>query len=490
MRVGRTALLLVPLALLSRGVAFLVPVAVARWFGVGSATDAWFWALSFPTFLLVLASTAVGTASLPEIARAQAEDPARLDRLVGELLAWAGGGALVFGLGVAAAGPLLLPALTAFDAETAALARGFLWALVPFMALTCASAVLRVTCEVLGRFRAVATTPLLRAAVVIGVMGALRERLGPYALPAGLAAGELAQLALWTLITRRAGLRVRPRLSLDAGVRRVGRDLAPILGGEVLVALNLVIDKGFAASLPLGSVATLEYADRARVIPQTLLESSLLMVAFATWSRLRAEGRIEEARASMGAALRWTLAVASPVLAGMFIGRVVLVRLMFERGAFRPEDTLATASVLAFFIPGILPNLLGILAVRAHVVERNLRLVFGLGAVSVALNTTGNALLMGPLGLEGLALATTITSVVIPGLYLRALRGQIGSGPWAAPVGLALAAAALAAGVELGPGPPTDLWSPVLWISALLCFALLALGLALSGPRPRAPAPG
>ena len=34
MKVGRTALLLVPLAILSRGVAFLVPVVVARWFGV------------------------------------------------------------------------------------------------------------------------------------------------------------------------------------------------------------------------------------------------------------------------------------------------------------------------------------------------------------------------------------------------------------------------------------------------------------------------
>ncbi len=484
MKVGRTALLLVPLALLSRGVAFLVPVAVARWFGVGSATDAWFWALSFPTFLLVLASTAVGTASLPAIAAAHAEDKGRLEPLLGGLLVRAGLGALAVGLGIAALGPVLLPILTNFDFQTQSLARDFLWALVPFMGLTCMSAVLRVTCEVLGRFQAVALTPLLRAGVVIALMGALRGTISAYALPVGLAAGELAQLLLWAAIARRSGIRLRPTLGLDPAVRQVGRDLALILGGEVLVALNLVIDKGFAAALPLGSVATLEYADRARVIPQTLLESSLLMVAFATWSNLRAAGRHEEARASMGAALRWTLALAAPVLAGMYIGRVVLVRLMFERGAFLPADTQATAAVLAWFIPGILPNLLGILAVRAHVVERNLRLVFSLGAVSVALNSTGNMLLMGPMGLPGLALATTLTNLVVPAIYLWHLRGKIGGeGGFAAPVALALLAAGVAAAVELGPGAPQTLWSPVLAVSAVLCLALLGLGLRIAGFR-------
>lgn len=487
MKVGRTAALLVPLALLSRGVAFLVPMAVARWFGVGPATDAWFWALSFPTFVLVLASAAVGTASLPAIASASAQDQARLERLVGGLLLWAGGGALVLGALIAAVVPLLLPWVTAFDPPTQGLARGFLVALLPFMTLTCASAVLRVTCEVRGRFQAVSLTPLLRAGVVIGTMGMLRGPLGPYALPAGLAVGELAQVLFWTWVARASGVRVRPTLSLDPAVRQVGRDLGPILGGEVLVALNLVIDKGFAALLPMGSVATLEYADRARVIPQTLLESTLLMVAFATWSNLRAAGRTEEARASMGSSLRWTLALSAPVLAGMYIGRVVLVRLMFERGAFTPADTLASASVLGWFIPGILPNLLGILAVRAHVLERNLRLVFGLGVVSVALNTTGNALLMGPLGLNGLALATTVTSFIVPGLYLWALRGALGPGRWGRPALVAGASVAVAAGVELGFGAPTTLASPVLWGAAALCVGLLGVAVRTTGAPSRRP---
>ena len=118
----------------------------------------------------------------------------------------------------------------------------------------------------------------------------------------------------------------------------------------MLVALNLVVDKAFAGTLETGSVATLEYADRARVIPQTLLESTLVMVAYATWSNLRASGRIAHARRAVDQALRWTLALSAAPVAGMFIGRHVLVSLLYERGAFTAEDTAATAGVLAWYL--------------------------------------------------------------------------------------------------------------------------------------------
>ncbi len=73
--VGRTSALLVPLARVSRGLAFVVPLVVAMWFGVGEVTDAWYWALAFPTFALVLASTALGTAATPAIAQVCRDRP-------------------------------------------------------------------------------------------------------------------------------------------------------------------------------------------------------------------------------------------------------------------------------------------------------------------------------------------------------------------------------------------------------------------------------
>lgn len=483
-RVGWTSVVLVPIALASRGAAFLVPLVIAMWFGVGDITDAWYWALAFPTFALVLASTSLGTAATPAMARVRAESPDRLPRFVGGLLTWTTIGSAALGMLICLGAPAALPMVTAFPEETQALAGTFLWELLPFMVLTSAGAVLRVACEVHGRFRVVAVTPMVRASVVIGTTWALLAPLGPHALPWGLVAGELVQLLWWGGWLQRTGVRIRPSLQLDPAVRQVGRDLAPILGGEVLVALNLVVDKAFAGTLESGSVATLEYADRARVIPQTLLESTLVMVAYATWSNLRASGRLDAARQAVDQALRWTLALSAAPVAGMFIGRFVLVSLLYERGAFTPEDTAATAGVLAWYLPGVVPNLLGILAVRAHVVERNLRLVFGLGVASLLANAAFNTILIGPMGLEGLALATTANMLLVPGIYLVFLRRHLSirAREWAVALGVAAAAAGVALGVELGPGAPTSLLDPVLWGAAVACFVLLGVAWRVTRP--------
>ena len=482
--IGRISALLVPLALVSRGLAFLIPVVVAMWFGVGPITDAWYWALAFPTFALVLASSALGTAATPPIANTALQTPERMPVVVGGLFTWTGLGAGITGLLICLSAPVLLPVLTDFDAATRALTATFLWELLPFMMLVSAGSVLRVTCEVYRHFITVAATPFLRATVVIIVTWLLRSPLGPHALPWGLVAGEVVQLLLWGAVLHRRGLRLALRPRLDPTIRSVARDLAPILAGEVLVAVNLIVDKAFAAHLPTGSVATLEYADRARVIPQTLLESTLLMVAYASWSHLRASGRVVESRRAVDQALRWTLALAAPCIAGMFIGRHALVALIYERGAFTTEDTLHTASVLGWYLPGLLPTLLGILAVRAHVLERNLRLVFVLGAASVVGNATLNAIWMGPLGLEGLALSTTLNMTIIPFLYLWQLRATVPMtiSRWSIPIALALFAAVIAATAELTTGPPESVMDGTLWLWSIPCLLLLAIGIAATRP--------
>ena len=482
--IGRTSALLVPLAIASRGLAFVVPLVVAMWFGVGPITDAWYWALAFPTFALVLASTALGTAATPPIAETLSKRPDDLPLVVGGLATWTGLGALAAGLGICASSPVLLPILTDFPLETRTLTTTFLWELLPFMVLVSAGAVLRVTCEVHRFFYVVAATPFLRATVVIGTTWLLREPIGPHALPWGLVAGEVAQLAFWAAVLAHNGLHLRLRPHLDPTIRAVGRDLAPILAGEVLVALNLIVDKAFAAHLPSGSVATLEYADRARVIPQTLLESTLLMVAYASWSRLRAAGRVDESRQAVDLALRWTLALAAPCLAGMFIGRHALIALLYERGAFLPDDTLRTATALGWYLPGVLPTLLGILAVRAHVLERNLRLVFALGAGSVVGNALLNALWMGPLGLNGLALSTTLNMTLIPGLYLWTLRRVVPMTVhrWTGPLVLLALSTATAAVAEHTTGPPASVFDLHLWAWALPCVALLVVGARVTRP--------
>ena len=480
--VGRATLTLIPIAITSRGAAFLIPVVVALWFGVDLITDAWFWALAFPTFAVVLAGSAVATTVTPALARVKQESPHEVPQMIGGLLVWSAGLATALGLCFCLSGPWVLENFTDFETETQSLAAMFLWELLPFMVVTSAGAVLRAGCEVEGLFKRIAFTPLIRAVVVIGTTWMLLEPAGAHALPIGLILGETVQALWWGVWLTLAGVDIEPTTKLNPAIRQVGRDFAPILGGEVLVALNLVIDKGFAATLEQGSVATLEFADRARIIPTTLMISTLAMVAFATWSNDAAKGESARSRISMDKAMRWTLLLASPALAGMFIGRYALIEMMFEHGAFTPQDTRNTAHVLGYYIPGILPALMGALALRAHIVERNLALVLTLGIASVTVNFTLNSMLIGPLGLVGLALSTSVGATFIATIWILCLVPILPSGlahRWLPSMGIVIGSALVAGICEATLGTVMSFSDTRIWLASIPCFLLLAAAISL-----------
>jgi putative peptidoglycan lipid II flippase len=478
MSIGRTSLLLAPLAAAARAVAFFVPVFIAHWYGVQRATDAFYWALSVPTFLLILGSTTMGTVLVPVLARLRTQAPEEVPRFVGASTTLAALAASVLGAGVALIAPWVLPQVTGFDAETRALTVFFAWALVPFLGAVAAASVLKATCEVHGRFNGPAAAPVVRAVTTLAVVWGMKDQ-GPVALPAGVLAGSVAESGLLLAVLYATGLRIRPSFALHPAFADAARAFGPVLGGETMVALNLIVDKLFAGHGEPGSVSLLEYADRARMIPQTLLESTLLVVAFNAWAAARARGEDDARHRAVATALWWVCLLAPPVLGGMVIGREALVRLLFERGAFEPRHTAVTAAVLGAFLPGVFLSLLGALIVKAHIVEGRYALVLRLGVLSFALNVVLDALLMPRMGLVGLATSTSITTAVVTLVSFSRLAPSLrGFPPGASRAALLLAGASVvitAAAVGVSFAPPT-VGDPRLWAASLPFFGLLGAG--------------
>ena len=481
MNIGRTSLRLVPIVLLSRGAAFAVPIAIAMWFGADSVSDAWYWALSLPTFSLILAGSALGTAAVPIMAEAKSDGA--MAQLLSTVLGWVGLLSLGLGILFASSAPVLLRLTSQFDSETQQLASTYCWLLVPFVCLTTLSAALKAACELKQIFMALTWTPVLRATAVIGITWITLKPLGAMALPIGLVSGESIQFAFWFLLLWRKGIQPVPNLKLPPQMLKLSQHVIWLLGGEALVAFNIVVDKIFASRLDEGAVSILEYADRARVIPQTLLHASLAMVAFAVWSKLWATELKSQAYSSMNRALHWVLALASPVIAGMWIGRFVLCALLFERGAFGPSESSSTAVVLGGYLLGVIPNLLAILLVRIHVLQRHFTLIFGLGIASMMLNAVLNWFFIHSYGLLGISLSTSVMVCIITLCYgiklpkaIRPRRWYVG---WTA-FGLSLLTAIA---FEYN-GAPKQLWDKQLWVAALSCILILIWALR-KAPTPK-----
>lgn len=478
MSVGRTTLLLTPLAVMARAVAFFVPVVIAAWYGVQPATDAFYWALSVPTFLLILGGTTMGTVIVPVLAKIRVKTPERVSGFVSASATLAAGGATVLGCAVALAAPSILPHLTGFDAETQRLTVLFAWMLVPFLVAVAVAAVLKAACEVHGRFSGPATAPVVRALSTLAAVYLLMGPLGPFALPTGVLVGYLSEVAVLATILTYEGVRLRPSFSVPDELREAARAFGPVLGGETMVALNIIVDKLFAGTGPEGSVSLLEYADRARMIPATLLESTLLVVAFNAWAAARARGEDEGRHRAVATTLWWICLLAPPVLAGMAVGRVALVRLLY--GTFSEAHIILTAETLGAYLPGVFLSLLGALIMKAHIVEGRYALVLKLGALSFLLNATLNALLMPRFGLVGLAASTSLNTAVVTAFSFGALYPSLRAAfparqGWFA-VALAAGSGALVVGTLVGDFAPPTVWDLGLWAASAPFFALLAVG--------------
>lgn len=468
--VGRRSLLLLPLALVSRGVAFAVPMVLARWYGVSPSMDAFYYAIGIPTFLLVVGTSAVGSVLVPALARVPTvKGSSGAGALLGGSALLAGVAAVALGAVLAALLPPILSATSDFSPETVAMTQRFCIDLLPFLGCVAAASALRSGVEIHGRFVWSTLSPMVRTSTLLVAAALLRSH-GPTGLPVAMFTGMATEL-LWLL----AGLWGTPlQPTFTRWPSTLGPALvrfAPVMAGETLVALNVVVDKVFAARLPEGSVSLLEYADRARVIPMTMFEASLLVVAFNSWARVPADQRgVEIVRA-----LRWVLLLAPPVLCGLWVGRIAAIRMIFEHGAFLPENTAPVAAAFGAFLPGVLTAMLAALAVKAHLLADRTRLVFALGTGAFLLNALLNQLLL-PLGIAGLAFSTTIASSVIALVSLSRLAPELPAGDWRAPgivLGASVTLAAAATALGFAPESITDL---SLWAAAVPFVVLLAVG--------------
>ncbi|MBM3315572.1 hypothetical protein FJY71_07015, partial [candidate division WOR-3 bacterium] len=258
--------------------------------------------------------------------------------------------------------------------------------------------------------------------VAIACLLLLARRLGIVGLAAGWTLGHVAALAVVLLPLVRAGRRLLTRLS-DAGTGRFLRLAAPAMLLAAVQPLNIAIGRAFASSLPAGSIAMLGYADRLFMLPTYILLASLTPVLLTKSSELSAAGRTVELRRHFSRLLAVLALTLIPVTLALVPLSEPLVRLIYQRGAFTAAAAQATARALACFGLGLFPAAAaGVLAV-AFRGRKDMATPLAAMLCGTAANAGAALLLVGPMGIAGLALAVSAGQTVVAlVLGLRFLR--------------------------------------------------------------------
>jgi putative peptidoglycan lipid II flippase len=194
---------------------------------------------------------------------------------------------------------------------------------------------------------------MMAATIVALAMGLRNEPLAGVVQAWGVFAAGLLQLALLLDGVRRNGFLPRLRMPrVTPEMRRLIRLGIPgVIAGGV-TQLNIVIGT-VIASLQNGAVSHLFYADRVYELPLAIVGIAVGVVLLPDVSRHLRAGNDLSVMDSQNRALEFSMLLTVPAAVALVVVPSEIVRGLFERGAFTPADTPATAYALAIFALGL-----------------------------------------------------------------------------------------------------------------------------------------
>lgn len=194
--------------------------------------------------------------------------------------------------------------------------------------------------------------------------------------------------------------------------------------GLAITQFNLVIVTMLASLLPVGSITAFNFANNLQAVPIGIIGIPFAVAIFPLLSATAAQGDNKMFVNYLVNTMRQVFFLVVPMTVLIMLLRAQIVRTIYGTGAFDWTATTNTADTLAFFSLGLIAQCLIPLLARAFYALSNTKTPFVIGVISELISIICALLLMKPMGVAGLALATSIGVIVNMILLLISLRGQ------------------------------------------------------------------
>lgn len=306
--------------------------------------------------------------------------------------------------------------------------------LFPYVLFVGLAALVQAILNASYRFTVPALSPVVLNVCFLAAAFLLCPRLGPrledqvVGFAIGGLVGGLGQLLVQLPLLPSTGFRWRPRIDFRSpGVRSVLSLMLPGLFGLGVAQINAVVDSFLATFLVAGSVTALRLGTRVTLLPLAVFGVAIASASLPVLSHRAARGEPAALREILSHTTRMILFLLIPASVGLMLLREPIVRLLFVRGAFDAGESLRLTS------DTVLYSAIGLFAyggvkgvVQVFYSLKDTATPVRVAAASVLLNVVLSVALMRPLGVGGLALATSISSMANMGILFVLLRRRIG----------------------------------------------------------------
>jgi putative peptidoglycan lipid II flippase len=401
------------LTTVSRILGFARDFFIARAFGAGLLTDAFFVAFRIPNLLRRLfGEGAFSQAFVPILAEHKNRDGIEATRALIDRVATLLFLALVVtaALGVALAPLIVYLSAPGFAAEPDkfAVTVQLLRITFPYIVFISLVALASGVLNTWNRFSVPALTPaLLNVSFIVGA-AFFAGYFDPPVLVLAWAvfAGGLLQLAFQVPFLVRLGVMPRWRLDFShPGVRRILGLMLPAAFGVSVSQVSLLINTIFASFLPSGSVSWLYYADRLMEFPAGVLGVAVGTILLPSLSKYHADANREEYGRLLDWGLRITVLLAVPAAAALAVLALPLAATLFKYGRFGAEDAWMVQRALVAYSVGLIGMILVKILAPGFYARQDIVTPVKIGIATLIVTQAMNFAFIGPFRHAGLALA-------------------------------------------------------------------------------------
>lgn len=279
--------------------------------------------------------------------------------------------------------------------------------------LLCASFVFSGILNSYKRFFAYALAPILYNLGIIAGAVYLVPYLGVAGLGWGVVLGALLHAGVQLPSVLKVGFRWKPVLiSSSEDLLSIWRMMLPRMFGLAAQQANLFIVTIIGSGLLSGSIAAFHLANNVQYIPIGIFGIAFAQAAFPTLAEQYARKKKAEFRHTITKSFRYIMFFVVPVSALFYLLRTQIIRVLFGHGAFNWADTTVTYETFGFLVVSIFAQATIPLLTRAFYAQHNTKMPVFISLGSIAINSIIAFPFAHMYGVQGLALAFSVSTIV------------------------------------------------------------------------------
>ena len=178
---------------------------------------------------------------------------------------------------------------------------------------------------------------------------------------------------------------------------------------SLFMGMCVYVDILFASTLEVGAITFVEYASRLwNLIP--LLLAGYIVIRYSSMSKMESTKSLKNSYVIETAIKVGITAIILSVI--LILIRDPLITLIYSFGEIRPNDRKVLADLMACYVVGAAPFLIGLVYVRALSARGRVQIITIVSFINLLMNTVLNFILIRYLNVLGIGLATSLTYIL------------------------------------------------------------------------------